>query len=41
MDGTIDKEKLFCGKYHLDDKLEEGTSLTIAEANKYGICAFM
>lgn len=31
MDGTIDKEKLFCGKYHLDDKLE-GTSLTIAEA---------
>lgn len=31
MDGTIDKEKLFCGKYRLDDKLE-GTSLTIAEA---------
>ena len=31
MDGTIDKEKLFCGKYYLDDKLE-GTSLTIAEA---------
>ena len=31
MDGTIDKEKLFCGKYCLDDKLE-GTSLTIAEA---------
>lgn len=31
MDGTIDKEKLFCGKYRLEDKLE-GTSLTIAEA---------
>lgn len=31
MDGTIDKEKLFSGKYRLDDKLE-GTSLTIAEA---------
>lgn len=31
MDGTIDKEKLFCGKYRLDDKLE-GTSLTVAEA---------
>lgn len=31
MDGTIDKERLFCGKYRLDDKLE-GTSLTIAEA---------
>ena len=31
MDGTIDKEKLFCGKYRLDDKLE-GSSLTVAEA---------
>lgn len=31
MDGTIDKEKLFCGKYRLEDKLE-CTSLTIAEA---------
>lgn len=31
MDGTIDKEKLFCGKYRLQDKME-GTSLTIAEA---------
>ncbi len=31
MDGTIDKEKLFCGKYWLEDKLV-GTSLTIAEA---------
>lgn len=31
MDGTIDKEKLYCGKYYLDDKLE-GTSLTVAEA---------
>lgn len=31
MDGTIDKEKLFCGKYRLEDRLE-GTSLTIAEA---------
>ena len=31
MDGAIDKEKLFAGKYRLDDKLE-GTSLTIAEA---------
>lgn len=31
MDSTIDTEKLFCGKYRLEDKLE-GTSLTIAEA---------
>lgn len=31
MDGTIDKNKLFCGKYRLEDKLE-GTSLTVAEA---------
>lgn len=31
MDGTIDKEKLFCGKYRLEDKLE-GSSLTVAEA---------
>lgn len=31
MDGTIDPNKLFRGKYHLDDKLE-GTDLTIAEA---------
>ena len=31
MDSTIDKEKLFSGKYRLDNKLE-GTSLTIAEA---------
>ena len=31
MDATVDKEKLFAGKYHLDDKLN-GTSLTIAEA---------
>ena len=31
MDGTIDEEKLFCGKYRLDDKLE-GSSLTVAEA---------
>lgn len=31
MDGAIDKEKLFAGKYRLEDKLE-GTSLTIAEA---------
>lgn len=31
MDGTIDKEKLFCGEYRLEDKLE-GTSLTVAEA---------
>lgn len=31
MDSTIDKEKLFCGKYRLEDKLE-GSSLTIAEA---------
>lgn len=31
MDGTIDKDKLFCGKYMLEDRLE-GTSLTIAEA---------
>ncbi len=31
MDGTIDPQKLFCGKYRLEDKLE-GTSLTIAEA---------
>ena len=31
MDGTVDPEKLFCGKFMLADKLE-GTSLTIAEA---------
>ncbi len=31
MDGTIDKEKLFCGEYRLEDKLD-GTSLTVAEA---------
>lgn len=31
MDGTIDEEKLFCGKYRLEDELE-GTSLTVAEA---------
>lgn len=31
MDGTIDKEKLFCGKYRLEDKLD-GSSLTVAEA---------
>ena len=31
MDGTIDKEKLFCGEYRLEDKLE-GSSLTVAEA---------
>lgn len=31
MDSTIDKEKLFCGEYRLEDKLE-GTSLTVAEA---------
>ena len=31
MDGTIDPEKLFCGKYRLEDKLE-GSSLTVAEA---------
>lgn len=31
MDSTIDPEKLFCGKYRLNDNLE-GTSLTIAEA---------
>lgn len=31
MDGTIDKEKLFCGRYRLEDKLE-GSSLTVAEA---------
>ena len=31
MDGTVDKEKLFAGKYRLEDKLE-GTSLTILEA---------
>lgn len=31
MDGTIDKEKLFCGTYHLEDTLE-GSSLTVAEA---------
>jgi phosphoribosylformylglycinamidine cyclo-ligase len=31
MDGTIDKEKLFYGNHHLEDKLD-GTSLTIAEA---------
>ena len=31
MDGTIDKEKLFCGKYRLEDNLK-GTSLTVAEA---------
>lgn len=31
MDATIEEEKLFCGKYRLEDKLD-GTSLTIAEA---------
>ena len=31
MDGTVDKEKLFCGKYRLEDQLE-GSSLTVAEA---------
>lgn len=31
MDSTIDKEKLFCGKYRLEDQLE-GSSLTVAEA---------
>ena len=31
MDGTINREKLFCGKYRLEDKLE-GSTLTIAEA---------
>ena len=31
MDATIDKEKLFCGKYRLEDKLAD-TSLTVAEA---------
>lgn len=31
MDGTIDKEKLFCGEYKLEDMLE-GSSLTVAEA---------
>lgn len=31
MDGTIDKEKLFTGKYYLSDKLE-GSNLTVAEA---------
>ena len=31
MDGTISREKLFCGNYYLNDKLA-GTSLTIAEA---------
>ena len=31
MDGTIDQQKLFCGKYRLEDKLD-GSSLTIAEA---------
>ena len=31
MDGTIDKEKLFCGKYRLQDELE-GSTLTVAEA---------
>lgn len=31
MDDTIDKNKLFCGKYRLEDKLE-GSSLTVAEA---------
>ena len=31
MDGTIDKEKLFCGKYRLTNQLP-GSTLTIAEA---------
>lgn len=31
MDATIDKSKLFCGKYRLEDKLQ-GSSLTVAEA---------
>ena len=31
MDCTVDREKLFCGKYRLEDQLD-GTSLTIAEA---------
>ena len=31
MDGTIDEDKLFNGKYHLQDELE-GSTLTVAEA---------
>jgi phosphoribosylformylglycinamidine cyclo-ligase len=31
MDGTINKEKLFCGEYRLGDRLK-GSSLTVAEA---------
>ena len=31
MDATIDKEKLFCGQYRLEDRLD-GSSLTVAEA---------
>lgn len=31
MDATIEKEKLFCGQYRLEDRLD-GSSLTVAEA---------